>query len=75
MREGRFSGPSLCSSFFNFRFGTPETGSIVRETGSIWDGDRFAGPRIGRQARRWHQVRNPGRQLLQEPDAPLLLGP
>jgi hypothetical protein len=27
MREGRFSGPSLCSSFFNFRFGVPETGS------------------------------------------------
>jgi hypothetical protein len=31
--------------------------------------------RNAKQARRWHQVRNPGRQLLQEPDAPLLLGP
>ena len=75
MREGRFSGPSLCSSFFNFRFGTPETGSIVRETGSIWDGDRFAGPRIGVKRDADIKSATPGRQLLQEPDAPLLLGP
>ena len=39
-REGRFSGPSLCSSFFNFRFGATETGSIGNR-------DWFAGPRIG----------------------------
>jgi hypothetical protein len=37
---------------------------------------RFAEPTFGVKGNpRWHQVRNPGRLLLQEPDAPLLIGP
>ena len=39
---------SLCSPFSNFRFGMPKTGSI-------WDGDRFAEPRIACHGRRRHE--------------------
>jgi hypothetical protein len=40
MREGHLSGPSLCLSFSNFRFGVSETGSTCHR-------DRFAEPTLG----------------------------